>query len=263
MKKLLLIIVGIALMGIAVVLQRCGRSAPSVQELENKTQNIKSVAVGISEVSDSDAGNVVPNETEPGMQPEVSAEGDFEGRLTPEEAADMSEAFDVTAVMTDFLDSDNEARALEEARRLASHPNREVRMKALEAMRWIGGRAAIDMVAFFGDSDPEINQLADEAFWEAIDEIDDPVLAIRMMEGALNSPSTGLRLEAVDRLVYLPEHLSFPSISKMLNDPNEDVRQLAQENLEFISEEIFSSEAEANAWFDKNEKDLRELNLGE
>jgi HEAT repeat protein len=264
LKKLhLIIIVGIVLIGIAVVVQRSGRSDPSVHGPENIKQNNESIIAVTAEVSGSDASNVVPGEAAPGVQSKANTEGDFEGNLTPEEGADISEAFDVSAAMTDFLDSGNEASALEEARRLASHPNREVRMDALDAMRWIGGDAALDVIAFFGDSDPEINQVADEAFWEAIDDIDDPVLAIKMMESVLNSPSAELRLEAVDRLFYLPEHLSFPSISKMLNDPNEDVRDLASENLEFISEEEFQSEAQAITWFNLHKEELREMSFAE
>ncbi|VGO20101.1 hypothetical protein SCARR_02161 [Pontiella sulfatireligans] len=261
MKKLhMAVAAGIVLVGAVVLLLRSGgpeqpgqpepQSFVASQGVESSATEAPSIAPG---TSSSEA-----EEKESDLKEAILSSAGIE-EMTPEEVADISESFEVSAPMTEFLDTGDEASALKEARRLASHPNREVRMDALDVMRWIGGAAAIDMVAFFGDQDPEINALAEEAFWEAIDEIDDPVLSIRMMETALNSPSAALRLEAVDRLVYLPDHLSFPSIARMMNDENQEVRDLAQENLRFISEEEFSSEAEALSWFSQNEKELIDL----
>jgi HEAT repeat protein len=172
------------------------------------------------------------------------------------EAEQLEEAFEVTAILSSFLDDGDDTNALIEARSLIAHPNKEVRMAALEAMRWIGAAAAADMVSFMGDVDPEISKVADEAFWDAIDEIEDPVLKIKVLEPSLGSTSVELRLEALEMLIFLPEYLSFPVIAGMLDDPAQEVQDLARDNLEFISEEQFFSESQAMSWFAQHKKEL-------
>lgn len=177
--------------------------------------------------------------------------------LTPEEGQAIAEAFDVTATLQQLLDEGDDVGALSEARRLVSHPNREVRLMTLGALAWLGATAAGDIATFFGDVDEEIRETAEEAFWDALDEIDDPSLKLEMMNISLKSSNPELRLEVLNQLIYMPDSLSFPVIASLLDDADKNVSDLAQDHLEFISEELFTSKSDAMAWYNEHKDELQ------
>lgn len=166
----------------------------------------------------------------------------------------------ILEAMRDHLDEGENALALEAARKLVKHEERLIRLEALQAMHWIGGPAAYDVTAFFDDSDNEICTYARQVFDEALDDLDNPDLEVTLLAASLESSVKSVRYTAVEDLVFLPEHLSFKPLASALNDADAEVRELARENLEFIAEEEFSTEAEALVWFAENEALLKRLN---
>ena len=168
----------------------------------------------------------------------------------------IAEAFEATSKMSGFLDEGDMMAALAAARALTSLTNREVRVLVLEGLSWIGESAVMEMTCFLDDPDPEIRKAAEEIFWEAIGALEDPYLKVGLLEISLKSGRVDLRMGILDELLGLPEVLAFEPTAKMLDDPDQGVRELAIENLEFLSEEQFSSSAQAMQWFALNQDQL-------
>ena len=153
------------------------------------------------------------------------------------ETLQLGKASETVAGITDLLDDGEELTALHEMRTLRDHPNRNVRLSVIEAIRWIGLPAAMDAAAMMDDSDKEIRTMAQDTFWAILRELEDPKLKKDLLETALSSNDPELRMEVLDELLYLPDELSSNLLMQATNDPNEDVAEQARDNLSFISGE--------------------------
>ncbi len=147
----------------------------------------------------------------------------------------LEEAFETVAGITGLLDNGEPLKALHEIRTLCEHPNREVRLRVIEAVRWIGLPAAMEAAAMMDDSDDEICTMAQETFWGILRELEKPELKRDLLETALSSNDPELRMEVLDELLYLPDELSNNLLMRATNDPNEDVAEQARDNLSFIT----------------------------
>lgn len=172
-----------------------------------------------------------PPPTEQAIKPALTTSLDYNTQTRVEEA------FKTVARMTELLDDGEELQALGEIRTLRRHPNREVRLSVIEAVRWIGLPAAMDAAAMIDDSDEEIRLMAQDTFWTILRELDDPQLKKDLLETALSSNDPELRIEVLDELLYLPDELSRDLLLRALNDPNETVAEQARDNLSFITGE--------------------------
>jgi hypothetical protein len=125
-------------------------------------------------------------------------------------------------------------------------------------MEWIGAPAAADMLVLLNDSDSEIRREAEAAFWDVIDELDNPAVKLELLQALLKTSTPSMRLEALDELMFLPDTLSFGVIAPMLDDPDAGVQAAARDQLEGIAGERFSSEQDAMIWFDQHKTELEE-----
>lgn len=166
------------------------------------------------------------------------------------------DAMRIASEMTELLDEGDDAAALRCARDLAIHTNQQVRLMVLEGYEWIGTAALMDVVTFLDDSDREIREKAEEVFWSAIADLDDPVLKARLLNVSLETGWAELRLEILDELLTLPDTLAFEPIARMMDDPQPEVSDQASEYLELLSGEPFSSTAQAMEWFGLNSPDM-------
>lgn len=176
--------------------------------------------------------------------------------MSDEEYRQIEESFAVTAVMKDLLDDGEEVQAIYEARLLLEHPNREVRLETARSLEWIGLPAAMELAKMIDDPDGEIRGLAQEAFWQALDEAEDPVLKRNLMAEALQSDDSEVRMRIVEELVFLPDALSFELLASAMDDPDPEISAQARENAAFVSGEEFANRAAAEAWFAANKESL-------
>ena len=165
----------------------------------------------------------------------------------------LEEAMDATSELRELLDEDREQDALVIARSLVTHPNKEVRVIVVESLGWIGTPAVMDLVSFFVDSDTEVRETSEEAFWDIINDIDDAGLKIKLLTSSLEKSSADLRMGVLDEMLTLPLRQAFAPMANMLDDPNADIRELAADNLEFLSEQRFTSMAQAMEWAAENQ----------
>ncbi|WP_372796866.1 HEAT repeat domain-containing protein [Pontiella sp.] len=200
-------------------------------------------------------------EDAPAVAKWAAADGDGPATAVVDSGASAANAAKQAALnsMRDLLDEGHDLQALEAARQLVKHEDPGIRLEALLAMQWIGGPAVYDITSFFDDPDEEIRSYAEQVFDEALDELEDPGLKAAVLAGNLESALPAVRYVAVEDLVFLPDHLSFKPLASALNDHHEEVRELARDNLEFIAEEVFQTEAEALAWFGEHEEELKAL----
>ena len=152
-----------------------------------------------------------------------------------EELKPMETALETTAQLTDFLNDGEDARALNEVRRLHQNSDREVRLMVAEAVRWLGLPAAMEAASMMDDPDEEIRLMARDTFWSILRELEDPKLKKDLLETALSSNDPELRIEALDELLYLPDALSSNLLMRATNDPDETVAEQARNNLSFIT----------------------------
>lgn len=190
----------------------------------------------------------------PSLQPAV------ENPLTPEEQTALDEAEAITQEMTYFLDDGDDLKAIETARTLLRHPNREVRFIVYQALDWVGLPAALDMAGMIDDEDDEIRNMARDSFWNMLQEMEKPDVQRDLLASALTSSDPEMRESVLDELIYIPDGLAFELLANSMNDANESIAELAKENVEFISGETFDSQEEAMNWFAENKQDL---DLGE
>lgn len=195
-----------------------------------------------------------------GSRPAAAAQSSAQAASNAAPAPNLTPDRNALEAMRNHLDDGEDMQALEAARKLVKHTDRHIRLEALLAMQWIGGPAAYDVTAFFDDPDEEIWKHARQVFDQALADLDRPEIQAALLSASLSSSLPAVRYAAVEDLVFLPEHLGFQPLAAALNDTDEQVRDLARENLEFISEEVFSTEAEALAWFAENEDLLKALN---
>ncbi len=185
---------------------------------------------------------IQPKKT-PSPSVERSSEGSDEPASKParvisldyKAAAQLEKAFETVAELTGLLDNGEPLKALHEIRTLCEHPNREVRLRVIEAVRWIGLPAAMEAAAMMDDSDDEICTMAQETFWGILRELEKPELKRDLLETALSSNDPELRMEVLDELLYLPDELSNNLLMRATTDPNEDVAEQARDNLSFIT----------------------------
>ncbi|MCU0858752.1 MAG: HEAT repeat domain-containing protein [Pontiellaceae bacterium] len=164
----------------------------------------------------------------------------------------IEEACTVTAPMSGFLDNGEEQKAICEARKLLEHPNREVRMAVVQSLDWIGLPAAMELAKMIDDSDAEIRSNAQDAFWRALDDADNPGLKRDLLAEALHSNEPDVRTKVLEELIFLPDNLSFETIASALNDPDEAIAELAREKALFVSGEEFETLGQAMKWFAEN-----------
>lgn len=178
--------------------------------------------------------------------------------MSDEEFRQIEESFAVTAVMKDLLDDGEEVKAIFEARNFLNHPNREVRLETVRSLEWIGLPAAMELAKMIDDPDGEIRDLAQEAFWQALDEAEDPVLKRNLMAEALYSNDPEVRMRIVEEVVFLPDALSFGLLAMAMDDSDPDISAQARENAAFVSGEEFANRKAAEAWFAANKESLQE-----
>lgn len=178
--------------------------------------------------------------------------------MSDEEFRLFEESFKVMAPMTAFLDAGEELKALYEARKLLQHPNREVRLETARSLRWIGLPAAMELAKMIDDSDGEIRNLAQEAFWKVLDQAN-PSLKRDLMAEALCSNDPEVRARVLQGAVFLPDTLSFSLLASAMDDPDKEVAALARENVTFVSGEEFSTRKAAEAWFEANKERLQQM----
>lgn len=183
--------------------------------------------------------------------------------MDEQEFQDLVESFEVTAVMRDLLDDGEDVKAIYEARTLLHHPNQEVRLEVAKSLEWIGLPAAMELAKMLDDDDADIREIAQDAFWNALDEAENPVLKRDLMAEALLSKDPEIRMRVLDEAVFLPDTLSFGLMTYAMEDPDHEVAELAHENAEFVSGEEFSSRKEAETWFLANQADLADLEEAE
>jgi HEAT repeat protein len=159
------------------------------------------------------------------------------GSSVPAVKNQNTEGFDAVVLMSTLLDEGKPLDALREARRLCRNPDRNVRLSAVEALRWIGLPAAMDVAAMIDDSDEQIREIARDAFWNILRGMEAPPLKKDLLEIALRSNDPKLRIDVLDELLYLPDELSIDLLSRAVNDPDKAVAEQAQQNLSFITGE--------------------------
>jgi hypothetical protein len=178
-------------------------------------------------------------------------------QMSDEEARLIDESFAITASMTTHLDDGDHLQAIYEARTLLEHPNREVRLDVVRALSWIGLPGAMDLAKMIDDRDSEIRNEARDAFWDALEDANDPLLKRNLLAEALLSGDPEVRREVLDVLIFLPDVISFPVLAFAMDDPDTEVAELAAENASFASGgEEFTSRDEAERWFDANKSEL-------
>jgi len=178
--------------------------------------------------------------------------------MSPEMATEIEEMLNVTSNLNSLVGIGDHERLLLEARRLAQHPNREVRLASLEAMDWIGTDAVVDLAFFFDDSDDGIRASATEVLLDMVDDQEDPLLKIKLLEIPLSSLYADVRMEALDALAFLPEQLSFPLMASMLGDADPQLRNSVKDHLRFISSEWFENEGQAMSWYGLHKDELED-----
>jgi len=176
--------------------------------------------------------------------------------MTEEESKEKEAADQICESLSNRLDDGDEINALAEARTLIFSTNRDVRKIVADALEWIGTSAAMDAATMMDDPDEDIREQMQSAFWDMLDEVNDPELKKSLLATALQSQDADVRRTVLDELLNLPDTLSFDLIAGSMTDPVSTVAELARENIEFISGEEFSTYEAAMKWFEANKDDL-------
>ena len=103
-----------------------------------------------------------------------------------------------------------------------------------------------------------IAQAAQNSFWDAIDQAENLDLKRDLLEEAMRSTSSDVKVAALDELLDLPGSVALESMIPAMSDPDERVAEEAQFNVEFITSEEFETEEQAQAWFEENKVRLQE-----
>jgi hypothetical protein len=177
--------------------------------------------------------------------------------MSEEQYRQIEESFKVTAPMNGFLEGGDNLKALSEARKLLQNPNREIRLVVVQALSWIGMSAAMELAKLTDDPDDMIRNMAQDAFWKAMDAMQKTDLKRDLLAEALKSKDPDVRIRALDESLLLPDAYSFSAFVSSMNDPDESVAALAREKVAFISGESFETREQAAVWFDANKERLQ------
>ena len=178
-------------------------------------------------------------------------------QMSNKELRPFEESSEVMTPVNAFLDEGENMKALYEVRKLLQHPNRNVRLAAVQTLAWIGLPAAMELARVIDDSDEEIRTAAQEAFWKALDQAEKPALKRDLMAEALKSSAPEVRARTLDESFSLPDVLSFSLVASAMNDPDEAVAAMAREKVAFISGERFETREQALVWFEANKDRLQ------
>ncbi len=186
-------------------------------------------------------------------------------RQAKEKDADIQE---LLKGMQDLLDEDDDDGAFELAKTFSKSPSKELKSKALDTFRWIGGkRSALACREMLSEEDDEIAKEAMEAFRQSLESIDEEEgysELYPMIEDVIMASKDENDLEALFLLlsnldIHDSLNLYMDVQEKAQKEERTDLVNMTKEYIEFVTngEESIDSRTAMEKWlkqYDEEEK---------
>jgi hypothetical protein len=166
--------------------------------------------------------------------------------------------------MQELLDDNDDDGAFELAVTFSKSPSRELRSKALDAFRWVGGKQSVKACReMLSDDDAEISKEAMEAFRQSLESIDEeegfselyPMIKDVMMECKDENDLEALFLLLSNLHVRDSLNLYMDLQERGVKENREDIVDLTKEYIEFVTNgtEGIDSRTAMEKWLKQHE----------
>ena len=181
------------------------------------------------------------------------------GFVTAVELADAQQAAPEMQKLDAAIDNFDFDNALLEARALLNHESVAVRLEVVSALDWIGVPALFDLAGLMTDNDGQVAAAAEKAFWNNLEDLEDPQAKVELLSIPFESKDATLRAEAAGQLGFVAPLHSFPVLLTGLKDESPQVRERVRENLWFLSGgESFQTHDQWADWYAAHKQELAE-----
>lgn len=187
-------------------------------------------------------------------------------RLTKAKDADVQE---LLKGMQDLLDEDDEDGAFELAKTFSKSPSKELKSRALDTFRWIGGkRSALACREMLSDNDEDIAKEAMEAFRQSLESIEEeegysdlyPMIEDVIMACKDENDLSGLFLLLSNLDIHDSLNLYMDLQEKAKKEDRADLVDMTKEYIEFVTngDESIDSRTAMEKWLKQHDEEEKE-----
>ncbi|MBR6057318.1 MAG: hypothetical protein IKP58_04020 [Victivallales bacterium] len=187
-------------------------------------------------------------------------------RLTKAKDADVQE---LLKGMQDLLDEDDEDGAFELAKTFSKSPSKELKSRALDTFRWIGGkRSALACREMLSDNDEDIAKEAMEAFRQSLESIEEeegysdlyPMIEDVIMACKDENDLSGLFLLLSNLDIHDSLNLYMDLQEKAKKEDRADLVDMTKEYIEFDTngDESIDSRTAMEKWLKQHDEEEKE-----
>ncbi len=176
---------------------------------------------------------------------------------------------DLLKGMQDLLDEDDEDGAFELAKTFSKSPSKELKSRALDTFRWIGGkRSALACREMLSDNDEDIAKEAMEAFRQSLESIEEeegysdlyPMIEDVIMACKDENDLSGLFLLLSNLDIHDSLNLYMDLQEKAKKEDRADLVDMTKEYIEFVTngDESIDSRTAMEKWLKQHDEEEKE-----
>ncbi len=156
--------------------------------------------------------------------------------------------------MHDFLDTGDEAAALQVALKLKTAEEAAVRADVVEVLGWIGIKALPILSQLMVDPDPDVARAAIAQWKRTLSEIADDSMKADMLIAGMSVIKDQDELEScVMEFNHLPNDLAVRGLVKLIQSDNPRASEIGRAHYEFVTSEAYHSPEAAEKWIKENQ----------
>ena len=169
---------------------------------------------------------------------------------------ELTEEEKIVDAIHDALNDEDQALAIELAKRAVKAKSAEVRSEMVDTLRWFGDKVMPELLMFIDDPDEGVRIDAMAAYQQAIYDIEEDSEKAKIIEISMRNLADSEALEEIaSELIGMDDRLAVQTLVNVIDGESRTGRRIAKETYETVTGEEYTTFEAAEAWLREQQEE--------